>query len=109
MRLTWSMILLFVCVVLLPAQSEDPSTGRAEWEAVQRKPKQWYGTAEAFRIAENLLLYQRSSGGWPKNIEYTKPLSENEREKIIAVQRQVGSTIDNGATYSQIRYLLHCR
>jgi PelA/Pel-15E family pectate lyase len=39
------------------------------WRNAMRQPAAWYGGAEAVRIAENLLLYQREIGGWDKNID----------------------------------------
>jgi PelA/Pel-15E family pectate lyase len=105
-RFAWLVMAVVAVVGYSSAQSEDPSTGRDDWQACFRKPAEWYGSAEAIRIAENVLLYQRSSGGWPKNIEIVKPLSENAKTEIAAAYQSSGSTIDNGATYSQIRYLL---
>ncbi|MBO5824327.1 MAG: pectate lyase, partial [Prevotella sp.] len=37
--------------------------------------EEWYGSDEAVRTAENVLLYQRNSGGWPKNIEMHEELT----------------------------------
>lgn len=71
----------------------------------QQKPE-WYGGAEAIRIAENLLLYQRAIGGWPKNIDMARPLGPAERAELI-VQKGLNedTTIDNRATYTQLIHL----
>src|SRR6185503_8760321 len=69
------------------------------------KPDEWYASAEALRIADNLLLYQRSSGGWPKNIDMAKPLSDSGRASLLRDQKKTDSTIDNGATYTQLSFL----
>lgn len=29
----------------------------------------WWSSSEAIRIAENVLLYQKDIGGWPKNTQ----------------------------------------
>ncbi len=62
-------------------------------------------------IAQNMLLFQRSNGGWPKHfkeksIDYSKPLTEAD---LIIVKASYASgkdaTIDNYATIKEIRFL----
>jgi PelA/Pel-15E family pectate lyase len=60
--------------------------------------------------ADNMLLYQRSFGGWPKHINevklyYTKPLTDKQKREVIADSLHKDATIDNGATVKEIRYL----
>jgi PelA/Pel-15E family pectate lyase len=62
-------------------------------------------------VADNMLLHQRSVGGWPKHIrevkiDYTKQLSDTEKVSIKADSLKKDATIDNGATTKEIRYLL---
>ncbi len=62
--------------------------------------------------AENMLVYQRAVGGWPKAVEnvkvdYTKQLSEAEKKKIIADSLHKDATIDNSATTKEIRFLVN--
>src|SRR5512144_225143 len=72
------------------------------WDDVLRQPETWYGSTEARAIADTVLLYQRKSGGWPKNIDMTVAPDPS----VIAASKQAtDSTIDNGATYTQIRLL----
>jgi PelA/Pel-15E family pectate lyase len=77
------------------------------WRNAMRQPAAWYGNVEAVRIADNLLLYQREIGGWDKNIDMALALGPKERAEIEAEKRdpQAHSTIDNDATYTQMRYL----
>lgn len=66
----------------------------------------FYKTPEARAIAEQVLLYQRVTGGWPKNINMSRPLSDAERSQVMADKaRRDDSTTDNGATTMQMRYL----
>ncbi len=81
------------------------AVGTIAWEDAQKKPEEWYATAEALRIADLVLLYQRDSGGWPKNIDMGKPVSEADRVKLAAQKKETDSTIDNGATFTQLSYL----
>src|ERR1035437_4529896 len=77
------------------------------WRNAMRQPAAWYGSTEAVRIADNLLLYQRDVGGWDKNIDMALALGPTERAEIEKQKRdpEAHSTIDNDATYTQMRYL----
>ncbi len=75
------------------------------WKACLRQDPGWYTSDQAIRIADNVLLYQRKSGGWPKNTDMADVLSKEEEKKIIADKDEDDSTIDNGATYRQLEYL----
>ncbi len=66
----------------------------------------FFQTEEARRIGDQLLLYQRVTGGWPKNIDMSKPLTEKELEQVIAdKQKRNDSTTDNDATSIQMIFL----
>jgi len=60
---------------------------------------------EASKIAETVLLYQRSNGGWPKNYDRKADLSEPDRRKILADRDRADTTFDNGATHTELRIL----
>jgi PelA/Pel-15E family pectate lyase len=85
-----------------PAQSGG---GQVAWDEAMEQESAWYGSAEAVRIAENLLLYQHPNGGWGKNIDMARPLDGAERERVRVESRGVETIIDNGATHTQLRYL----
>jgi PelA/Pel-15E family pectate lyase len=62
-------------------------------------------------LADNMLLYQRSVGGWPKQVneikvDYSKTLSDAEKASLVADRSHKDATIDNNATSKEIRYLL---
>ena len=62
-------------------------------------------------IADNMLVYQRSVGGWPKHIgetkiDYTIKLSDAEKTAIKNDSAHRDATIDNNATTKEIRYLV---
>jgi len=85
-------------------------TETVRWDdALDQKPA-WYGSSEAIRIADNVLLYQHESGGWPKNLDMVRKLSASDKDSILTEQTAGGTTlsnitIDNGATYKQMQYL----
>lgn len=69
-------------------------------------PADWYATSEAVRIAENLLLFQRNTGGWQKDTEMADVLTDAEKNNLIAGKSvTTDSTIDNNATIYQVRFL----
>jgi PelA/Pel-15E family pectate lyase len=83
----------------------NEAVGTIAWADAQNKPNEWYASLEALRIADNVLLYQRNSGGWPKNIDMAKPLNDSDKAELLRDQKKTDSTIDNGATYTQLSFL----
>ena len=66
----------------------------------------FYKTDEARRIGDQVLLYQRVTGGWAKNIDMARPLSEEERAAVLKdKERRDDSTTDNDATNMQMTFL----
>jgi PelA/Pel-15E family pectate lyase len=62
-------------------------------------------------VADNMLLFQRSEGGWPKHyeekaIDYNRVYSDVEKAAIKDEHNRNDATIDNKATTKEIRYLL---
>ncbi len=86
------------------ATAEQPSEA-ARWPDVLDRPASWYAGAEAARVADNVLLYQRRSGGWPKNIDMARRLTPTEIATVTDETDLNDSTIDNGATCTELRFL----
>jgi pectinesterase len=78
-----------------------------EWKrVVSGQPKEWYGSEEALKIAENVLLYQRNVGGWPKNTPMHRALTESQKDELRKLQAVgEGATTDNGATFTELNFL----
>ena len=86
--------------------SGESSGKKLSWRQAQRQKDSWYGSEEARRIADNVLLYQNNNGGWMKNIDVAEELDEAEKRKLQKQQSQKQETgIDNGATFTQMQYL----
>ena len=66
-----------------------------------------YAPEEIDKIAANMLLYQRSNGGWSKNWDPLRILSADEQEVIRNEKELTDTTFDNRTTYTQIDYLAH--
>lgn len=97
-----AILMVFVAIQGIQAQVLDKS-----WKTIIEKAEDtWYTTKEAKDIAENVLLYQRNIGGWPKNIQMQKPLSSNEKKALVELKKSSKDcTTDNGATYQEMEFL----
>jgi PelA/Pel-15E family pectate lyase len=65
-------------------------------------------------VAENMLLYQRANGGWPKHfqgdkkVDYNHQLTETELKELRSgYDAGIDATIDNEATTKEIKYLVN--
>jgi PelA/Pel-15E family pectate lyase len=97
---TW--IYSLACFALVSA---SPSSVNAiTWNRAQRQEAEWFKSDEGRQVVENVLLYQFPSGGWPKNTDMAQPLSEAAKKRL-AERRRDESTIDNGGTHTQLRFL----
>jgi len=75
------------------------------WREAMHQKSAFYSSAEAIRIADNLLVYQHDNGGWEKNIDMAMPLGSAARVKVIAAKKEDHTTIDNDATHTQMKFL----
>ena len=74
------------------------------WNCLNQKPR-WYHGPEAIRIADNVLLYQRNTGGWSKNVNMAHMLSDGDKANLRGAKNRNDATLDNLATHTQLRYL----
>jgi PelA/Pel-15E family pectate lyase len=102
------LVLTIFCLAfgLSAAVAQTPAAAKAiNWKDVLRQKPDWYGTEEAVRVADNLLIYQHDNGGWDKNIDMAAPLDERQKADILKHKSDDEATIDNGATYTQLNFL----
>ncbi len=94
-------LLLFSGLTFCPAEtSAQTSKGLRETEA------EFFRTDEARRIGDQVLVYQRCTGGWPKNIDMARRMTDRELAQVQQDKsRRNDSTIDNDATTMQMIYL----
>ncbi|GAB2465751.1 hypothetical protein GCM10011375_33940 [Hymenobacter qilianensis] len=83
------------------------------WNPDRKSPAITASTAPAAidTIAEKMLVYQRSVGGWPKavgdvKVDYSKPLSAAKKAATLDDANRNDATIDNDATTREIKYLM---
>ena len=64
-----------------------------------------YTASETDKIADNILLYQKSNGGWAKNYDMQAVLTDEQKDAVLKARNKLNTTFDNGATHSQLNYL----
>lgn len=68
-----------------------------------KKTDSWYASAEALRIAANVVSFQTPAGGWNKNTDFVaRSRRPGERSGYKAGYT---GTINNGATITELRFL----
>lgn len=91
------------------AQRSEPDNrplAQRSWTAVaDGMPAEWYATAEARQVAEQVLLYQRPSGGWPKNLAMHQPMTDAVREGLSTGAPGYEATLDNNATTTEMKFM----
>jgi pectinesterase len=98
--------LLALILLANSIQAQDNTILSRRWTDVANKmPEKWYGSEESKRIADNVLIYQRNIGGWPKNTAFHAILAESDKEKILKEKGINDAIFDNGATTTEIRFL----
>jgi PelA/Pel-15E family pectate lyase len=84
---------------------QKPITELSWKQVATGMPESWYGSGESVEVAENVLLYQREAGGWPKNTSFHLPIDETGK---AAIQDQKGTNdaiFDNSATTTEMKFL----
>ena len=84
-----------------------PVTAQNPFKQLMRKTDPaYFKTDEARQVGNQLLLYQRVTGGWPKNIDMARPLTSDEQAQLlIDKEKPDDSTTDNDATNIQMMFL----
>jgi PelA/Pel-15E family pectate lyase len=98
-----------------------PPAGHSANSLALDKPDDWYGTAEARRIADIVVSFQTPAGGWSKNLDMTKHIRapgeafapDNNTRSPTAADFDLArdpnwhyvGTFDNDATITQLRFL----
>ena len=103
-------IRLLLMIVMLSATTTS-NTANAQFprrykHVLNETDTAFFKTEEARRIGEQLILYQRVTGGWPKNIDRVRPLSDEQRHIVEQDRLHTDdSTVDNDATTMQMNFL----
>ncbi|MGF7151181.1 PelA/Pel-15E family pectate lyase [Sphingomonas zeicaulis] len=109
---------------LAPGQTPPPpprAVGPSQYNMPIDQPANWYGTAEARRIADTIVSFQTPAGGWSKNQNRAGPARlpgqryANDAETMIQDPANFDApydrfwtfvgTLDNDATTTEMRFL----
>jgi PelA/Pel-15E family pectate lyase len=97
---------LFAAAIAVGAQAEKKPLKPISWGRCLGQRPEFYAGDEAVRIADNVLLYQRNTGGWQKGVDMARVLSEKDKAQLRKDKNRNDSILDNGATHTQMRYLV---
>ena len=70
---------------------------------VKNQPR--YPETDIAKIADNILLYQRNNGGWPKNYDMQAILTPEQVDSLLKTKDMTHTTFDNSTSYTHIQYL----
>jgi len=118
--ITAFLILLFFPLITFAQDDEQEIDIRGFWDSAHHwydindeekiiiplPDQKKYKKNEITKIADNILLFQKNNGGWAKNYDMTAILTDEQKEAIIKSKDETNTTFDNGATHSQITYLI---
>ena len=118
-KLIWPLFILLFFPALIYAQEYEAIDVRGFWDSshhwrdihdeertIDPLPDQAvYKRTEITKIADNILLYQKNNGGWPKNYDMMAILTEEQTQALLKAKNETNTTFDNGATHSQVAYL----
>jgi len=93
---------------LTPTRNCLPPPLRSRGIDALRQKAEWYHSDEAVRSPTTYLSYQRDIGGWPKNIDMRWSWLSHRVRLSPAKKHADDSTIDNGATYTQLKLSCSC-
>lgn len=97
---------IYLTVVLALATCFNAKAQKGYKNVLRETNMAFFKTAQAKQVGDQILAYQRITGGWPKNIDMVKTMSDEEMEKVLSEKtRQDDSTTDNDATNMQMLYL----
>ena len=75
-------------------------------DTLRRSDMEFLTSSEGTRIGEQVLAYQRVTGGWPKNVDMCRPHTAEEIDSVRSERiRTDDSTTDNFATTTQMRFV----
>lgn len=97
-------VLLFIVGFSFTVKAQN--TNKNWPDIIRKNDASWFGTEEAKKIAENVLLYQRDIGGWPKNIQMQNELTPSQKKELLEIKKTTKeTTTDNGATTQEMLFM----
>lgn len=96
----YTLVIIMLTAVLLHAQERSP---RSMEDYLRMNSADAFRSDEAWAVADSVMKYQMACGGWPKNQQWARGAEQAVMAQCKATG--IGATIDNGATWQEIRFL----
>jgi PelA/Pel-15E family pectate lyase len=64
-----------------------------------------YKPTDLKEVGDNILLYQKDNGGWPKNYDIMAVLTQEQKDSLIGAKKILNTTFDNGTSYTHVAAL----
>lgn len=69
------------------------------------KDQKRYNDSEFIKIADNVILFQKFNGGWPKNYDMQAILTDEQKTIVLNSKNILNTCFDNSTSFSHINYL----
>jgi len=67
--------------------------------------KPQYQPNQLAEIGDNMILFQKDNGGWPKNYDFFAILTDAQKDSVRSKHHEENTTFDNGTIYTHIAAL----
>lgn len=64
-----------------------------------------YSSDQLTAIGDNMILFQKANGGWPKNYDMFAILTKSQKDSVASHRNELNTTFDNGTCFTQIAAL----
>ena len=71
--------IIFILMMALFTAANTVKAQQSFKNIARETSPEFFQSDEAKRVGDQVLLYQRVTGGWPKNIDMAKPLSDEQK------------------------------
>jgi PelA/Pel-15E family pectate lyase len=100
-------------VILIPIDVSPFYSGISHWRTIRdesrfiqaEKDQPSYSVEQVREIVDNILLFQRTNGGWPKDYDMLAVLTDSQRAIVQQTRDNNDTSYDNGNIHSQVEYL----
>jgi PelA/Pel-15E family pectate lyase len=99
--------------ILMPIDVSPFYSGISHWRNIRdqtrfiqpEKDQPSYSVEQVRDIVDNVLLFQRTNGGWPKDYDMLAVLTDSQRAIVVQTRDSEDTSYDNGNIHSQVEYL----
>ena len=117
--------LALMCLCFFAYAQDKASDYQVDTHAFDSNAGHWYGIKDKHNIinpkknqpkykpnnlaaiGDNILLYQKNNGGWPKNYDVLAILTADQKDSLIKDKANLNTTFDNGTCYTHVASLAH--